>query len=157
MKPPTFTQIEQALGFRDRTHRHREAAKFDLPIGSGDIVPQWSELASVLFQRLVEESKRQDESDSGDLKEEKLREEIKVLQERYRKLEMENEAKEGNLVDVNELYFWAERLAEFIRKAGELVARKNTLTGQEVQEIINNAVDDFERSANVFKESYLGD
>lgn len=154
---PTFGQIEQALGFRDRTHRYREAAKFDLPLGSGDQVPEWPELAGLLYQRLVEESRRQDESETGDLKEEKLREEIKVLQERYRKLEMENEAKEGNLVDVNELYVWAERLASFIRKAGELIARKNTLTGQEAQEIINNAVDDFERLANEFKERYIGD
>jgi hypothetical protein len=154
---PTFSDVERALGLRDRTHRYREAAKFGLPIGSGDTIPTWPDLAGLLFRRLVDESNRQEESIDGDLKEEKLKEEIKVLQERYRKLEMENEANEGNLVDVNELFGWAEKLASFIRKAGDLLARKNKLTGREAQEVINNAIDDFEQSTKEFRDQHGGD
>ena len=90
------------------------------------------------------------------MKEEKLKEEIKVLQERYRKLELENQSKEGNLVDVDDLYVWAEKLASFIRRAGDLLARKNTITGREAQEIVNNAVDEFEQASKEFKSSYSG-
>ena len=146
----TFTEIERALGLRDSKHRHREAKKHELPMGSGD-QPNLEALLAALYRRMIE----YDEID-GDLREEKLKLEIKVLTERHRKMEMGNQATEGNLVDVNELFEWADKLASFIRRAGDLLARKNTITGQEAQEIVNNAVDEFEQASKEFKSNYSG-
>ena len=144
----TFAEIERVLGLRDSKHRHREAKKHELPMGSGD-QPNLENLLAALYRRMNE----YDEID-GDLREEKLKLEIKVLTERHRKMEMGNQATEGNLVDVNELFEWADKLASSIRKAGDLVARKHTLKGVEAQEIINNSVEEFDRTTQEFKDHY---
>lgn len=94
---------------------------------------------------------------ASELRDEKTRQEIKVLEKRNRKLDIENQTKGGNLVDVNELFGWADRMGAYIRRAGDLIARKNTLTGREAQEIINTALDDFEKCANEFQETYAGE
>ena len=80
----------------------------------------------------------------------------KIKTEKLRKLKRDNETAEGNLVDVNELFSWAEKLGAFIRRAGDLLARKNTITGREAQEIVNNAVDEFEQASKEFKSNYSG-
>jgi len=80
----------------------------------------------------------------------------KIKTEKLRKLKRDNETAEGNLVDVNELFSWAEKLGAFIRQAGDLLARKNTITGREAQEIVNNAVGEFEQASKEFKSNYSG-
>ena len=80
----------------------------------------------------------------------------KIKTEKLRKLKRDNETAEGNLVDVNELFSWAEKLGAFIRRAGDLLARKNTITGREAQEILNNAVGEFEQASKEFKSNYSG-
>ena len=78
----------------------------------------------------------------------------KIKTEKLRKLKRDNETAEGNLVDVNELFSWAEKLGAFIRQAGDLLARKNTITGREAQEILNSSVDEFDRTTQEFKDHY---
>ena len=145
MPKPKFSDIETALGLRDRTHRHRIAKAHEIPIGSGDTAPDWPELAGMIYQRMMQYSKRPESADELELKEQKLREEINVLQERHKKLEIENETKTGNMVDVRELHDLQVELSAVIRKAGDLMGRKTKLTGRDAQQILNKALDEFYR------------
>lgn len=140
-----FVEIEEALGLRDRTHRYRTAKKYDLPMDSGDPVLAWKELSVLLFKRMVEYGERPESTEEQQLREKKLRGEVRVLQERYRKLENENEKQEGFLVDRREIKTDLSLLASFIRKAGDLMGRKSTLTGRDAQRILNAALDKYER------------
>ena len=49
-----FLKIEEAIGFRDRTHRHREAKKHNLPIGSGDQAPTLDACLKIIWDKMVE-------------------------------------------------------------------------------------------------------
>ena len=81
-----------------------------------------------------------------DLKEEKLKEEINVLKERNRKLQFENEVTAGNMADIRSLREMLAGLAVPIRKLGELIGRKATVTGLDAQQMINQAIEDYERA-----------
>ena len=80
-----------------------------------------------------------------DLKEAKLQEEIKVLRERNRKLQFENDEKEGVMADINKLRGMLVGLIPPLRKLGELLGRKATITGPDAQQMVNRALDDYER------------
>ena len=148
MTHPQFKDIEAALGLADATARHRASKRYDLEIGSGDPVPSWQRLCGTLAQRLIAESERPSESIQGDLRQAKLTEEINILKERYRKLEIGNQAKANDLVDVRELFAGAMEFAGFIRRAADSMGKLDRLTGGEAQEMLNGAIRDFEDSAS---------
>ena len=87
-----------------------------------------------------------DQQEPDDLKEEKLKEEINVLKERNRKLQFENEVTAGNMADIRSLREMLAGLAVPIRKLGELIGRKATITGPDAQQMINRAIEDYERA-----------
>lgn len=79
------------------------------------------------------------------LKEEKLKEEINVLRERNRKLQFENEETAGNMADVRGQREMLAGLAIPLRKFGELAGRKPSMTGPDVQQMVNRTIEDYLR------------
>ena len=85
------------------------------------------------------------ESESNPLKDEKLREEINVLRERNRKLQFENEEKAGNLADIRLMAEMLTGLSVPMRKLGDMLGRKSTITGIDAQQMLNQTITDYER------------
>ena len=153
MSQPSYGEIEQVLGFRERNERHRAAKKHGLPIGSGDTVPTWQELSGMLWKKMLDYAKRPESIDDASLKTEKLQGEIKVLEERYRKLEIENQIKEEHLVDIRDLTQGLSGLGQIMRETGDTLARKKTLTGRDAVELWNSGLDKYERKRKAIIEN----
>ena len=85
------------------------------------------------------------EAQPDDLRDEKLREEINVLKARNRKLQFENEETAGNMADIRLLRESLAGLAVPLRTLGETLGRKVNISGVDAQQMLNQAVMDYER------------
>jgi hypothetical protein len=86
-----------------------------------------------------------DVNGNSKLKDEKTRAEIEKLSHHNAAKKIENETLAGQRVDFAKLMPMLQRHAGDLRGAGDLVARKSNLSGQECQAIINTVVDSLER------------
>jgi phage terminase Nu1 subunit (DNA packaging protein) len=75
----------------------------------------------------------------------KVDEEIRKLQEQIVRLRTENELQAGLRLRREEIIEPLERMASIIRGVGEKLARKGSLTGRDAQQMLNHAVDQYER------------
>ena len=82
---------------------------------------------------------------SDPLKDEKLKAEIGVLKERNRKLQFENEETAGNLADIRLMAEMLTGLSVPMRKLGDMLGRKSTITGIDAQQMLNQTITDYER------------
>ena len=88
-----------------------------------------------------------DQQEPDALKEQKLKEEISVLEERKRKLQYENEVTAGNMADIRLMRESLIGLTVPLRKLGELLGRKVNISGVDAQQMLNQAIMDYERLA----------
>ena len=115
------------------------AERWEFSLEDGGSIDVLKALASVIacYER--------DVNGNSKLKDEKTRAEIEKLSHHNAAKKIENETLAGQRVDIAKLMPMLQRHAGDLRGAGDLVARKSNLTGQECQAIINTVVDSLER------------
>ena len=100
----------------------------------------------MLTAKVNEYGERPISIDEAELKAEKLREEILVLKKRNRKLQFENETTAGNMANIHRLRENLIGVIVPLHKVGEIFARKPNITGSDAQQMLNRALEDYERS-----------
>ena len=130
----------KALGRSSRWLSTQDAPRLSKAEGGGYPLP---ELVEWFVDRETED----------DLRSEKTRKEIAVLEERKLKLELERQLKEQHLVDIRDLNQGLEELGEIMRSTGDTLARKRTLTGRDAVELWNSGLDKYERKRRAMIEN----
>ena len=142
--------FKSLIGVKQSSQINQEANRYGfelLPGGDVDLGQAYLAIRN-LYQEETEGDK--------DLKEEKLKEEIEKLRHHNFEKRISNEVLAGSRIEVSKIKPLLDFLANEIREAGDLVARKSTLTGKKCQAILNKCVDKLEREIDRTFDGYSG-
>lgn len=133
------TKFREVFGMRHNSQVNAFAERWGFTLEEGGDVDLVAALVAVV------ESYERDVTGSMDLKDAKIREEIEKLKHHNASKRLENETLAGERIEVGRILPLLNRHAGELRGAGDMVARKTTLTGRECQDVINVVVDALER------------
>lgn len=150
MTPKHFCEL---FGIQ-HNQRNQWEEKLQIPCGKGRETIDLFAVAAVLRKICGRRADLSgDDANLAEKKSRKVDEEILKLQEQVVRLRTENELHAGIRLRREEIIEPLERMASIIRGVGEKLARKGSLTGREAQQMLNHAVDNYERELSEIRDA----